>query len=656
MSVAENITSVRRLAAIMAADVAGYSRLMGADEEGTLARLKAHRRELIDPKIREHRGRIVKTTGDGVLVEFASVVDAVRCAVEVQRGMLDREAAIEEDRRIRFRIGINLGDIIADGDDIFGDGVNVAARLEALADPGGICVSRTVRNQIRDKLPYAFEDMGEQTVKNIARPVRADRLTTAEIAATPLVPVQARHATPMRRRRQWIALIAAGLVVVVGAGAGAWWVWPRLATNAPGPASSANAPKPAPRLSIVVLPFANMSNDPEQEYFVDAITDDLTTDLSRIVNSFVIARTTALTYKGKSVDVKQIGRDLGVRYVLEGSVRRLGEQVQINVQLIDAESGAHLWADRFDTDRANLAKAQSEITGRLAQSLQLQLLANVSRRIEQDKPENVDARDLIMRGWAIYTRPRQSGNPGATLDEAQRMFERALEMDPESVDARAGIATMIGERLANGISNAREQDMQRDDQWLREAYDRDRNNLRAVTELGRLRRIQGRLSESRIELERALGMDPNNSYAIAQAGITNLFLGRPNEALPYLEKWLRIDPRRHNIWFNYYWLGAGHLLLGQPKEAIEYLQKSVAASSFVFHAHVLLAAALGLNGDIEQAKASLAEGLKRKPELKSFSDMRKWEASYLYTSHPDYVALREKTIYAGLRAAGLPEE
>jgi adenylate cyclase len=279
MSLAENIAVVRRLAAVLAADVAGYSRLMGADEEGTLARLKAHRRELIDPKFREHRGRIVKTTGDGMLVEFASVVDAVRCAAEIQRGMLDREAEIEDDRRIRFRIGINLGDIIADGDDIFGDGVNVAARLETLSDPGGICISRIVRNQIRDKLPYAFEDMGEQIVKNIVRPVRADRLTTAEIASTPLVPVQARHATPTRRNRYWIALIAAGLILAIGAGTGSWWVWFRPPANALGSAPSASTPKTAPRLSIVVLPFANLSNDPEQEYFVDAITDDLTTDL-----------------------------------------------------------------------------------------------------------------------------------------------------------------------------------------------------------------------------------------------------------------------------------------------------------------------------------------------------------------------------------------
>src|SRR6266853_5618619 len=286
------MTATRRLAAILAADVAGYSRLMGADEEGTHERLKAHRRELVDPKISEHSGRIVKTTGDGMLVEFASVVDAVRCAAEVQRAMVDREAGMPEDRRIRFRIGINLGDIIVDGDDIFGDGVNVAARLEALSDPGGICISRMVRDQIRDKLAYAFEDLGEQSVKNIARPVRVYALRREAVADLP-------------------------------------------ASSVP-PAPPISQPAVVPRLSIVVLPFANLSDDREQQYFADGITEDLTTDLSRIADMIVISRNTAFTYRNRSVDTKQIGRELGVRYVLEGSVRRAGNEVRVSAQLIDA--------------------------------------------------------------------------------------------------------------------------------------------------------------------------------------------------------------------------------------------------------------------------------------------------------------------------------
>ena len=292
------MSQTRRLAAILAADVAGYSRLMGVDEEGTLAELKAIRRELVDPKIAEHHGRIVKTTGDGLLAEFASVVDAVRCAAEWQRAMIDRETGIPDDRRIRFRIGINLGDVIVEGDDIFGDGVNVAARLEALAKPGGICVSRMVRDQVRDRLPYALEDIGEQSVKNIARPVRVYALRPETVASLPAPSV------------------------------------------APGPSMSRSAV--APRLSIVVLPFDNLSNDPDQQYFADGITEDLTTDLSRIPDMFVISRNTAFTYRDKPVDTKRIGRELGVRYLLEGSVRRSGNRVRVNAQLINAEADAHL--------------------------------------------------------------------------------------------------------------------------------------------------------------------------------------------------------------------------------------------------------------------------------------------------------------------------
>jgi adenylate cyclase len=285
------MASTRRLAAVLAADVAGYSRLMGADEDGTLARLNAHRRQLIDPKISEHRGRIVKTTGDGLLVEFGSVVDAVRCAVEVQRGLAERNSAVGESQRIAFRIGVNLGDIIVEDGDIFGDGVNVAARLEALAEPGGICISRTVRNQVRDKLAYDFVDMGEQSVKNIARPVHADGMSAAAVAATPLLPVISLARKRIGPRN---AVIAAPLVAAIGIGLGTWWIWPQApARSDPPPLAVKTEAKSAPRLSMVVLPLTNLSNDPEQDYFVDAITDDLTTDLSQIAGSSVIARTTA---------------------------------------------------------------------------------------------------------------------------------------------------------------------------------------------------------------------------------------------------------------------------------------------------------------------------------------------------------------------------
>jgi len=447
------MTSTRRLAAILAADVVGYSRLMGADEEGTHERLKAHLRELVDPKVGEHRGRIVKNTGDGLLAEFPSVVDAVCCAVEVQRGMIDRNADAPEDKRIDFRMGVNLGDVIVEPEDIFGDGVNIAARLEALAEPGGICISRVVRDQIRDKLPYPFEDGGQQSVKNIARPVRVYAMRPEAIAGLPAPSVQ--------------------------------------------PVPPISQPVVAPRLSIVVLPFANLSNDSEQQYFADGITEDLTTDLSRIAGSFVIARNTAFTYKGKSVDVKQVGRELGVRYVLEGSVRRVGDQVRVNVQLVDGETGAHLWADRFDTDRVNLAQAQDEITGRLARTLNLELVEASVRRSEQARAVDPDARDLVMRGWALYNRMAFA----ATREEAQRAFEQALEIDPESVDARIGLGEVLISEDVAGASSSYDQNLTRAEQLVFEALERDPKRSRAHFAMGLIRRRQRRLRDSKIELE-----------------------------------------------------------------------------------------------------------------------------------------------------------
>jgi len=331
------MASTRRLAAILAADVAGYSRLMGADEEGTHARLKAHFGELVDPKIEEHRGRTVKNTGDGLLAEFPSVVDAVRCAVEIQRGMIDRETDLPEERRIRFRIGVNLGDVIVEEHDIFGDGVNVAARLEALAEPGGICVSGTVYDQIRDRLPYSLQDIGEQNVKNIARPVRVYAWCPEGVAGPPTTSVPI--ATPTRHRRSILAPIGAALVAVLVIAVVTWWFWPitrSSPTAMPAVAATTSIVQPlvALRLSIVVLPFANLSNDPDQQYFADGITEDLTTDLSRIAHSFVISRNTAFTYRNKPIDTRQIGRELGVCYGLEGSVRRSGNQIRVSAQLI----------------------------------------------------------------------------------------------------------------------------------------------------------------------------------------------------------------------------------------------------------------------------------------------------------------------------------
>jgi adenylate cyclase len=597
------MASTRRLAAILAADVVGYSRLMGADEEGTHERFKAHLRELLDPKIREHHGRLVKTTGDGVLAEFASVVDAVRCAGEIQRAMADRDLDLAEERRLRFRIGVNLGDVIADGDDIFGDGVNIAARLEGLAAPGSICISGTVRDHIGDRLLYAFEDMGEQSVKNIARPVRVYALHLEGITNPP-------------------------------------------ASSAP-LATSSSPPVAAPRLSIVVLPLANLSNDPEQEYFADGITDDLTTDLSRISDSFVIARNTAFTYKGKSVDVKQVGRELGVGYVLEGSVRRTGDHVRVNVQLIDAETGAHLWADRFDTDRANLAEAQDEITGRLARTLNLELVEAAGHRIDQEKAVNPDARDLVMRGWAWYYRPASP----ATRQEAQRAFERALEIDPRSVDGKIGLAAVLASNLVDGWSSSVQKDEARAEQLLLEALERDANRSMAHFAMGNLRRVQLRLVEARIEFETAIALDRNHARAFYLLGGTLMRMGQPAAGIPHIEKAIRLNPHDPNVAGPYWGLGLCHLFLGDLDQALDLLRKARAANPRLFFIPLYLAGALGLNGDLDESRATLAEAIKLKPEITSLARLRAYRPTL-----PQYRALLEKTVEEGLRRAGFPDE
>jgi TolB-like protein/Tfp pilus assembly protein PilF len=595
----------RRLAAILAADVAGYSRLMNADEEGTHQRFKEHLRELVDPKINEHRGRIVKNTGDGLLAEFPSAVNAVRCAAEVQRAMVDRNAGISEDKRISFRIGVNLGDVIVEPEDIFGDGVNIAARLEALAEPGGLCISRTVYDQVAERTPYPFEDIGEQTVKNIPRPVRAYRISAAAVASLPQTPTRAEAREP------------ASLSTV-------------------------------PSLSIVVLPFVNLSNDPEQEYFADGITEDLTTDLSRISGSFVIARNTAFTYKGKPADVKEIGRELGVRYVLEGSIRRAGDQVRVNVQLIDAATGAHLWAERFDCDFAMLADAQDAITGRIAQSLDLELIQHVDRRMAQEATPNPGALDFVLRGRAWLHRPRSA----ASRIEAQRAFEQALELDTGAVDARIALAVALLSNVLDGWSLSPQQDQERAGRLLREALGDDTNRPMAHLAKGLLCRLQNRLAEARIEFETAVSLDRNFANAYRHLGITLMHLGEPDVAIPSIEKAIRLNPRDPNVAGHYWALGAGHLLLGRTDHALDLLRRARAGNPRYWYVHLWLASALGLKGDLEEARTALAEAIKLKPEVNSLARYR----AEVPFGNVRYWALREKTVDIGLRRTGMPDE
>jgi len=599
------MASTRRLAAIFAADVAGYSRLMGADEEGTHERLQAHLRQLVDPKIEEHRGRTVKNTGDGMLAEFPSVVDAVRCAVEVQRGMIDREPEVCEERRIRFRIGINLGDVIVEEHDIFGDGVNIAARLEALAEPGGICISRVVRDQVRHRLDYAFQDRGEQEVKNIAWPVRVYALRPEAIADLPASK----------------ALLT----------------------------TSISQPAVAPRLSIVVLPFTNLSDDPEQQYLADGITEDLTTDLSRIAGMFVISRNTAFTYQSKRVDTKQVGRELGVRYVLEGSVRRSGGQVRISAQLIDAATDAHLWAEKLDRDIGDLLPLQDEITSRIANELNIELIA-----AETARPiEHPDALDYILRGRAAMLKPESRDS----FAEAISLFEHALALDPQSVEAQTRLAGVLaGLRVFYGASDLVTADLARADALSDRALVVAPRYALAHHVKGQVLRAQNRWAEAIIEYETALASNPNLVVALNGLGWCKLFAGSIDEVIPLMEQATRRSPRDSQIGTWHGAIGMAHLLQSRIDEAIVWLEKARNSSPEKPYHHLHLSAAYALSGDLNRAALELAEA-------------RRLDAGTLYSSiiHlkafpgawwgvPKIGALFEATYFAGLRKAGIPEE
>ncbi len=641
--------ATRRLIAILAADVAGYSRLMGEDEEGTLARLKAHRRDLVDPKIGEYRGRIVKTTGDGLLVEFGSVVAAVRCAAEIQRAMLERDRDVPEEQRIRFRIGVNLGDVIVDGDDIFGDGVNIAARLEALAESGGVCVSHTVRDQIHDKLPYALDDLGEQFVKNIARPVRAYALTPETIVG--LLPAGvARGVAAAPRRRAPLMIAAGAAAALIVAGGTAWWAWPmpRSPTAGLPIAAAMTPPLVAPRLSIVVLPFANLSNDPEQEYFADGITDDLTTDLSRLQNVLVISRSTAFTYKRQRVDTKQLGRELGVRYVLEGSVRRSGNQVRVNAQLIDAATNTHLWADRFDHDVGDLFAIQNEITSRIANTLGWELIGAETAR----PAEEPDALDYLLRGRAALQR---SGGARDKAAEAVDLFQHVVALGPSSVEAQG--------RLANALVNlgfskdpaGKAADLQRAEDLLAQALATSPGDSYAHFVKGKLLRLERRCEEAIPEFEISLAANRNNPFALVEQSMCKYLTGGSDqEAIALTEQAIRLSPRDPSRWWWYTWIGYVHLLQSRVDEAIAWLEKGHTVSPRAHNPYFALAAAYGFKGERERARADLAEAQRLIGSDRYSTVARVRANSDLNT--PAVSDGWETVILPGMRAAGMPEE
>jgi adenylate cyclase len=584
----------RRLTAILAADVAGYSRLMGADEEGTLAKLKAHRQALVDPKITEHRGRIVKTTGDGLLVEFASVVDAVRCAVEIQRGMVARNSAVAEDKRIEFRVGINVGDIIVDGGDIFGDGVNVAARLEGLAQPGGICVSGRVQEDARGKLDIAFEDAGEHQLKNIAWPVRVYR---------------------------------------VRAGNGA--IEARTRPTLPLP------DKP----SIAVLPFQNMGGDPEQEYFADGMVEDITTALSRIRWLFVIARNSSFTYKGKPVDVKQVGRELGVRYVVEGSIRSAGSRVRITVQLIDAETGVHVWAERYDRPLQDIFAVQDEITDTIAATMEPEIGSAERERARRKKPEHLGAWEHHQRGmWHLLRRNRDD------LVAAQAFFRKAIELDPAFATPRAALALSCFFQITHGFTIAHASSLDELFTEASQAVALDPKDALGHTALGLAFMERGDHFDGLAEHQIALSLNPNSSLARWAFGYTLLRAERLQEALEQFEAALRLSPRDPGLW-SYLALKASTLYqLRQYDEAVRSARDAARQSvADLIWPNVHLAAALGQLGRTNEALAAVEELRRRRPGL-TVSDVRSWP----HNRSRSEGSLEH--ILEGLRLAGLPEQ
>ncbi len=536
------MAATRRLAAILAADVAGYSRLMGADEEGTLAALKELRRELADPSIEEHRGRIVKTTGDGLLVEFASVVDAVRCAVAVQRGMAERNTAVPADRRIELRIGINVGDIIIDDEDIFGDGVNVAARLEALAEPGGICVSRVVRDQVRDKLDYVFEDLGEQQVKNIARPVHVYRIA--------------------------------------------------IAGNPP--------PKPALALpdkpSIAVLPFANMSGDPEQEYFVDGMVEEIITALSRIRWLFVLARNSSFSFKGQSPDVKLVGRELGVRYVLEGSVRKAGGRVRITGQLIDALTGAHLWADRFDGSLEDVFELQDRVALSVAGVIEPALQAAEIRRSAERPTADLTAYDLYLRAYAMVWPSTHQ------VPETLGLIEQAIGRDPRYAPALALAALCCYRLIQDGLSDDPEADRLKGANVARRALEVAGDDPGVLANAAIALAYFGEDIGAMMALvDRALALNPSFARGWYISAVLRVWAGQPNIAIEHIEVSLKLSPRARvgNLLTT---AGGAHFLSRRFDEAVPKLLLAIQEDPSHPPSYRYLAACYAQMGRLDEAR------------------------------------------------------
>jgi adenylate cyclase len=621
------VGETRKIAAILVSDVVGYSRLAGADEDRILARLRALRSDLIDPTIAVHHGRIVKRTGDGSIVEFRSVVDAVNCAIEVQRAMVERNAGVAPDKRIEFRLGIHLGDVVEESDgDLMGDGVNIAARLQGVAKPGGICISDDAYRQVKGRLDLKVSDLGPVPLKNIAEPMRAYSLEfgAPREARSPPPADQAKSAP---KRRSSFASLAAAATLLLLVAAGGWYM---LGDRLMKPAQAAH-------LSIVVLPFTNLSNDSAQDYFADGVTENLTTDLSRIRGSFVIARNTAMTFKGKPVDAKAIGKDLGVRYVLEGSVQRDQNRVRVNAQLIDAQSGAHLWADRFEEDIADLFKLQDQVVARLANSLGYELVrAEAEKGSRAKKPDSID---LTMRGTALLWRqpPTKVNN-----DAARAFFEEALQIDPDDADALAGEAFTYRAENVYGWTNPETNYEARIFGFADRAIALAPDNMLAYWAKASYLVISRRWNEALGIAEAGLAINPNFAPLYSTKGVAENSLGRTEAARSDLQTAMRLSPRDPGSGFWHVQLGDVALNAGQLDLAIDEYHRAIDLGFRTFIPYGNLAAVHALQGKEDQSKAELAEALRLKPDL-----TMKW-----FVAH----APNLPKLFEGYRKAGLPEE
>ncbi len=582
----------RKLVAVFAADVEGYSRLMGTDEVGTLRGL-TERRAILDRFIGEHRGRIANTAGDSVLAEFGSAVDAVKCAVDAQTALAEVNSSLPSDRRIDFRIGVHIGDVMIRAGDLFGDGVNIAARLQTLAKPGAVCISSATHDQVRKVLPMTFEDLGAQRVKNLEEPIRAFTIISGDEGAP--TQISAQQAS-------------------------------------------------APHLSMVVLPFANIGGGPDQDYFVDGVTESLTTDLSRIAGAFVIARNTAFTLKNRHVDVKVIGRELNVRYVLEGSVQRGDKRFRVNVQLIDAETGTHLWAERFDKPTADLFDMQDEIVSRLANTLGAELIAAEARRAEHSlRP---DVMDLVFQGRAWW-------NKGWTPDymaRARRFFEQAIALDAGNVEAIAGLAAVDVTVGAAVLVDDRAARFASAEAALTKVLSLAPHHVQARLALGGLLMFTKRTAQAITELEHALALDSNAAGAHGLIGFAKHLLGRSEETEAHINEALRLSPRDTEAHRWFVWVGIAKVALNSDVEAIAWLRRGLDANRNFPMAHFHLAAVLARRGEMAEARAAAQAGLGLDPGFTT----RRFRAIGSLSDHPAVVAGRERQC-EGLRLAGVPE-